>query len=178
MRDVMREILVVVDMQNDFISGCLGTKEAVKIVPDVVRLVEDFDGEVVFTRDTHALDYYETAEAKKLHVRHCVRGSSGWEICRELQELSLYEDARIFNKGTFGSTKLAAYLASQAEDFYSVTLCGLCTDICVISNALLIKAFLPEVPIYVAASCCAGTTPTAHERALKSMRACHINILK
>lgn len=172
----MKNILIVVDMQNDFIDGALGTKEAVAIVPKVEEKIREFDGEVFFTRDTHEICYLETQEGKNLPVPHCIRDTEGWQIRRELDVLRKTEPV---DKETFGSRKLAEKLAAlnEKEEVGSITLVGLCTDICVISNALLIKAFLPEVPIAVDASCCAGVTPESHENALKAMATCQIQIL-
>lgn len=173
----MKKILIVVDMQNDFIDGALGTKEAVAIVPKVEEKIRNFDGEVFFTRDTHETYYLETQEGKKLPVKHCIRDTEGWQIRKELDILRKTEP---IDKETFGSTDLAGELVTLNEDqgIESITLVGLCTDICVISNALLIKASLPEVPICVDATCCAGVTPESHENALKAMEACQIKIIR
>lgn len=171
----MRKYLIVVDMQNDFIDGALGTAEAVGIVDTVARLVEGFDGEVIFTRDTHTEDYMNTREGKYLPVPHCIRGTHGWQITDALST-----DGRvIFDKVTFGSHELAQYLAEEsgAEPIESVTLVGLCTDICVISNAMLIKAKLPETDVIVKASACAGVTPESHGNALAAMRMCQIDVI-
>ena len=171
----MQKVLVVVDMQNDFIDGALGTKEAVAIVPGVKEKIENFDGVVLFTRDTHETYYLDTQEGKKLPVPHCIRDTEGWQIRSELDALRKTEP---IDKETFGSTTLAGELQMLDEDqgIESITFVGLCTDICVISNALLTKASLPEVPIIVDAKCCAGVTPESHENALKAMEACQIQI--
>ena len=173
----MKQILIIVDMQNDFIDGALGTKEAVAIVPKVEDKIRNFDGEVFFTRDTHENWYLETQEGKNLPVPHCIRGTEGWQIRKELDALRKTEP---IDKETFGSTDLAADLLALHEDeeIGSITLVGLCTDICVISNALLLKATLPEVPIYVDAACCAGVTPESHENALKAMETCQIKVMR
>ena len=173
----MKQILIVVDMQNDFIDGALGTKEAAAIVPKVEDKIRNFDGEVLFTRDTHETWYLETQEGKNLPVPHCIRGTEGWQIRKELDALRKTDP---IDKETFGSTDLAADLLALHEDeeIGSITLVGLCTDICVISNALLLKATLPEVPIYVDAACCAGVTPESHENALKAMEACQIKVMR
>ena len=173
----MKQILIIVDMQNDFIDGALGTKEAVAIVPKVEDKIRNFDGEVFFTRDTHETWYLETQEGKNLPVPHCIRGTEGWQIRKELDALRKTEP---IDKETFGSTDLAADLLALHEDeeIGSITLVGLCTDICVISNALLLKATLPEGPIYVDAACCAGVTPESHENALKAMEACQIKVMR
>lgn len=171
----MQNILVVVDMQNDFIDGALGTKEAVLIVPAVEKKIREFDGTVLFTRDTHETWYLDTQEGKHLPVPHCIRGTEGWQIRSELD--ALRKTAPI-DKDTFGSTDLAGELVAmnEEEEIGSITFVGLCTDICVISNALLVKASLPEVPVLVDASCCAGVTPESHENALKAMEMCQIQI--
>ena len=170
-------ILVVVDMQNDFIDGALGTPEAVAIVPKVMVKMMNFDGLVLATRDTHGEDYLERQEGKKLPVVHCIKGTHGWEIKDEIQQLLISQP---IDKPTFGSEALGNVLKdlnNEVEPIDSITLVGLCTDICVISNAMLLKAFLPEVPIMVDASCCAGVTPESHERALEAMKACQIEII-
>ena len=170
-------ILVVVDMQNDFIDGALGTPEAVAIVPKVMVKMMNFDGLVMATRDTHGEDYLETQEGKNLPVVHCIKGTHGWEIKDEIQQLLISQP---IDKPTFGSEALGKVLKdlnNDVEPIDSITLVGLCTDICVISNAMLLKAFLPEVPIMVDASCCAGVTPESHERALEAMKACQIEII-
>ena len=176
----MQDILVVVDMQNDFVDGALGTAEAVAVVPRVVRRVEEAvrQGEAIyFTRDTHQADYLSTLEGGKLPVSHCIQGSQGWEIIPQLEAYSL--NRPIVDKPVFGSTRLGELLqtANTAEPIRQITLIGLCTDICVISNALLLKAYLPQVPIFVDAACCAGVTPESHDIALTAMRACQIDIL-
>lgn len=171
----MQKILVVVDMQNDFIDGSLGTKEAVEIVPSVKEKIENFDGKVIFTRDTHFDNYLETQEGTLLPVKHCIKDTVGWQIRPELDALRVSE---AIDKPTFGSVMLGKKLVeeNEKEPIESVTLIGLCTDICVISNALLIKAFLPEIPIIVDAKCCAGVTPDSHKNALNAMKACQIKI--
>ncbi len=172
----MQNILVVVDMQNDFIDGALGTKEAVAIVPKVEEKIRGFAGPVLFTRDTHEEDYMETQEGKNLPVPHCIRGTDGWQIRKELDVLRKTEP---IDKETFGSVALAAKLVSmnEEEEIEGITFVGLCTDICVISNALLVKAYLPETPIYVDAACCAGVTPKSHETSLQAMKMCQIHIV-
>ena len=173
----MQKILIVVDMQNDFIDGALGTKEAVAIVPNVKEKIEEFDGTVLFTRDTHFENYMETQEGKNLPVHHCIKGNKGWEIREELDALRKTEP---IDKITFGSHELGNLLVKMNEEnpIESITLVGLCTDICVISNAFIAKAFLPEVPIYVDATCSAGVTVETHENALKAMEVCQIKIIK
>lgn len=172
---IMQNILVVVDMQNDFIDGALGTKEAVAIVSNVAEKIKNFDGKVLFTRDTHEENYMETQEGKNLPVPHCIRGTKGWEIRPELMELC--KDTPI-NKVTFGSVELGSALREEdkVNPIESITFIGLCTDICVISNAMIAKAFLPEVKIIVDASCCAGVTPESHKNALEAMKMCQISV--
>ena len=173
------EILIVVDMQNDFVSGALGTPEAGEIVPYVVgRVVEGMNRgeEILFTRDTHEANYLSTQEGKKLPVPHCIRGTEGWEIIDQLREDTV--DRTVIDKPTFGSAALGERLAEldREERIEKITLIGLCTDICVISNALLAKAFLPEAEIVVDAACCAGVTPESHRNALEAMKACQITV--
>ena len=172
----MQEILVVVDMQNDFVTGPLGTPEARTILPKVAEKVKNFPGRVLFTRDTHEENYLESREGKVLPVPHCIRGSRGWEICPELETLRKEEPV---DKCTFGSTGLGEVLRAAdqyGEKIGKITLVGVCTDICVISNALLLRAFLPEAEIAVDAACCAGVTPESHQTALRAMKACQITI--
>lgn len=173
----MRDVLVVVDMQKDFIDGALGTEEAVAIVPAVVEKVKGFKGDILFTRDTHFENYMETQEGRNLPVSHCIRDTDGWQICRELQPFA--EGAPIIDKTTFGSMELGPVLQDMHEDgaISSITFVGLCTDICVISNVMIAKAFLPEVPIIVDAACCAGVTPDSHRTALASMKICQVQIV-
>lgn len=165
-------------MQNDFISMALGTPKAQSIVPAAAAKIRSWDGPVIYTRDTHGENYMDSAEGKKLPVPHCIKGTSGWELDPQIQSCVSHEDL-IFDKPTFGSVKLANAVAHMAEDkeISSITLIGLCTDICVISNALLLKAYLPEMPISVDASCCAGVTPESHENALNAMKMCQIDII-
>lgn len=173
------KILIVVDMQNDFITGSLGTAEAVKIVDRVVEKMENFPGKVICTRDTHGENYLETSEGKKLPVEHCIRGTEGHRLCPQVDAAAEACGAQILDKMTFGSKelpKLVEELAGGAPE--SIELAGLCTDICVISNALLLKAFFPETPILVDASACAGVTPESHENALKAMAVCQIDIIQ
>ncbi len=169
----MSKLLVVVDMQKDFIDGALGTREAQKIVPFVIDEIKNFDGDVVFTFDTHSSIYLETKEGKKLPVEHCIKGTDGWKLDKTIEPLALGK--KCFEKPTFGSVELAEF--ASGGDYTDITLIGLCTDICVISNAMLLKAFLPEVNISVKASCCAGVTPESHENALSAMKMCQIDII-
>ncbi|MDE6406248.1 MAG: cysteine hydrolase [Lachnospiraceae bacterium] len=170
-----KHVLAVIDMQNDFIDGALGTKEAEAIVEKVAAQIRDFDGEVVYTRDTHFEEYLGTQEGRKLPVPHCIKDTEGWQIRPQVSR-AYAGDARVFDKLTFGSVELAAYLKDMPE-LESVTLIGLCTDICVISNALVIKAFLPEVTVRVNADCCAGVTPESHRNALEAMKMCQVEVV-
>lgn len=173
----MRKILLVIDMQNDFINGALGTSEAEAIVGRVAEEIRKYPTEnVIATRDTHTEDYLNTQEGRKLPVVHCVRGTPGWKLHPEIA--AALKGAAIIDKPTFGSKELAEKLSLLSEqDDLEVTLAGLCTDICVVSNALLIKAFLPETPVRVIADCCAGVTPESHQAALDTMRMCQIEIV-
>lgn len=170
----MQDILIVVDMQNDFIDGALGTPEAVAIVPNVKDVILSHKGRVIFTKDTHSPDYLSTQEGKNLPAPHCIKGTHGWEIVNSLKEYA----SEVVEKPTFGSTTLAELLKSEHESnpIEKITLVGLCTDICVISNALLLKATLPEVEIEIISSACAGVTPESHKNALNAMKMCQITI--
>lgn len=174
-----RKCLVVVDMQNDFVTGSLGTKEGEAIVGNVVDKVNNFDGEVLFTKDTHPENYLDTQEGKNLPVVHCIKDTEGWELVPELAAIVAEKGYRVFEKPTFGSVELANYLKKKYDDgeLESVELVGICTDICVISNALMIKAFMPELPMKVDSSCCAGVTVAKHEAALEAMRSCQLEVL-
>ena len=173
----MKKILVVVDMQKDFVDGALGTAEAVAIVPNVAEKIREFDGKIFVTYDTHFEDYLETAEGRKLPVEHCVRGSAGWRLCRDIEEALRGKDFTQVEKLTFGSVDLPWLIEDAADgDDFEIELVGLCTDICVVSNAILLKAAFPETPISVDSACCAGVTPESHEAALATMASCHINV--
>ena len=166
------KILIVVDMQNDFISGSLGSKLAEAIVPGVVEKVKNYDGKVIFTRDTHFADYMNTQEGRKLPVEHCVKDTAGWEICNELKP---YVET-VIDKITFGSVELPSVIKNFGEEIEEIELCGLCTDICVISNAMILKAAFPEVKFSVDGKCCAGVSEESHQTALDAMRAVQIEI--
>lgn len=176
----MSKLLIVVDMQNDFIDGALGTAEAQKIVKNVNEKIKKYDENgdlVIFTADTHGENYLDTQEGRNLPVPHCVKGSPGWGISNDLFQP---EGSPVIEKNTFGSKELGIMLMElerSGEAPEAIELVGLCTDICVISNALMAKAFLPEVPVSVDASCCAGVTPESHENALNAMKMCQIHIL-
>lgn len=171
------KILIVVDMQNDFVTGSLGTPEARAIVPNVKALTEDSEFDRIFyTQDTHNSCYLDTFEGKKLPIVHCVKGTKGWEIIPEL----CVKDWEVIEKPTFGSDELVSEILQIAHDnpIEKIELCGVCADICVISNALMIRAALPETNITVRANCCAGVTPELHEAALKVMESCQINVIR
>lgn len=174
----MKKILVVVDMQNDFVDGALGSPEAQAIVSNVVKKIEDFDGAIYVTYDTHSEDYMSTSEGKMLPVPHCISETAGWMLNEKVQAaLSKKEEYTEIEKGTFGSIDLPFVLAEENDmDNAEIELIGLCTDICVVSNALILKANFPEIRISVDASCCAGVTPAKHEAALETMRSCQIDI--
>ena len=167
------DYLIVVDMQNDFIDGALGTKEAQTIVPYVKQRIEGFRGKVFFTRDTHGEDYMTTQEGRNLPVPHCIRNTEGWQIRRELEELRA---TAAIDKETFGARDLVKVLGEE-EKLDSVTFLGLCTDICVISNVMLVKAFFPEVPVIVDAAGCAGVTPRSHTTALDAMESVQVKVI-
>ena len=169
------KVLIAVDLQNDFIDGALGTPEAVAMLPAALHRIREFDGPVLFTRDTHGPDYPQTREGRALPVPHCIAGTDGWQIAPSLQPYA----AEIIDKPTFGSTALGERLQAMnaQHPIESITLIGLCTDICVVSNALLQKAFYPEMPITLDAKCCAGVTPATHDAAIATMRMCQINVI-
>ena len=178
------KVLIVVDMQNDFVTDALGTAEAVAIVPAVVERVKEAQktGErIFFTRDTHESAYLQTQEGQKLPVEHCLRGSKGWEIVPQLKALSEAPGVTVLDKPTFGSTELVErigkYVEEYGEENVRVELIGLCTDICVVSNALLLKAHYHEMPLSLDPKCCAGVTPQKHDAAIETMRSCQIEIL-
>lgn len=169
------KVLCVIDMQKDFIDGALGTPKAVAIVDKVADKIDSYiksGGKVIFTRDTHCENYMETAEGKKLPVPHCIKGTPGWQISDRLT----VGESTVIDKPTFGSVELSEYISSL-DNVQAIEFVGLCTDICVISNVLLLKAKLPEVPISVDSQCCAGVTPESHRNALEAMKMCQIEIL-
>ena len=173
---MMRKILLVIDMQNDFIDGALGTPEAAAIVDRVVEEIGKYPAEdIIATRDTHPENYLETQEGRNLPVVHCVKGTPGWELNTKIA--AALRGASIIDKPTFGSKELAERMAALAQDGeLDITLVGLCTDICVVSNALLIKAKLPETPLRVDPACCAGVTRESHEAALLTMKMCQVDV--
>ena len=174
----MKRFLVVVDMQKDFVDGSLGSKEACAIVPAAAERIRSFDGEIFATFDTHFKNYMETAEGRKLPVPHCIKGTDGWALNAEIAKALDEKGFTPVEKNTFGSVKLPKLIknAADGEDF-EIELIGLCTDICVISNALLLKANFPEVPIAVAENCCAGVTVEKHNAAIETMKSCQIDIV-
>lgn len=162
--------LIVIDMQNDFIDGSLGTNEAVAIVENVKTKINKYKAngdEIIFTRDTHNTDYLNTPEGKSLPVEHCIKGTHGWQIRDGLTT----DDAKIIDKSSFG------YTGWGSMTFTEIEIIGLCTDICVVSNALILKALFPDVPIKVDASCCAGVTPQSHQSAIEVMKMCQIDVI-
>ena len=173
----MNQAYVIIDMQNDFIDDALGTKEAQAVVPRIEAKIvaskkdTSVSTDLIFTQDTHGENYLDTQEGQKLPVPHCIKDTKGWNICRQLLPYTLF--ATILEKPTFGSTDLIA----ETAEYDRIVLMGVCTDICVISNAMLLKAFCPEKEICVDASCCAGVTPESHARALEAMKMCQIDIL-
>lgn len=173
------KILVVIDMQKDFVTGSLGTKEAQAIVGKVAKRIREWDSVILATMDTHDFNYLQTQEGKNLPVEHCIEGEAGWEVCDEIMDV--YDDNKpdaTFLKNTFGSVDLARQITElYSMGFSEVMLIGVCTDICVISNAMTIKAFCPEIKITVDSSCCAGVTPESHNQALESMKICQVNVI-
>ena len=188
---MMKKILVCVDLQNDFIDGALGSAEAQAIVPNVVEKIKNIDKTntlVLFTKDTHYEDYLDTLEGKMLPVKHCIENTPGWAINKEISSVVDYVNghmmfssekiirSRVY-KNTFGSDDLREFLVAHKDSIEEVELCGLCTDICLISNALMARQALPNTRIIVDASCCAGTTPKRHQAALEVMKSCQIEII-
>lgn len=174
----MRHFLIVVDMQRDFVDGALGSPEAQAIVPAAVRKIGQFDGAVFATLDTHYDDYMQTAEGAKLPVPHCIKGTDGWRLHPPIADALEKKGSTLIEKNTFGSTALpGAILRAANGEPFTLEVIGLCTDICVVSNALMLKAYFPEAPIAVDASCCAGVTPALHEAALQTMRSCQIDVV-
>lgn len=176
----MAKKLIVVDMQKDFTYGALRNEMAIDVIRNVVEKVNSFEGEVIFTYDTHQENYLETSEGRKLPVTHCVEGTEGWALIDELEAIRSANNNRCFNKPTFGSVALAEVLKNEndTEAIDEIELVGVCTDICVISNAMLLKAYMPEVTIRVDGTCCAGVTAGSHENALKAMESCQIEVVR
>ena len=173
-----RKFLVVVDMQRDFVDGALGTAEAIAMTPRAAEAIRAFDGEIFVTFDTHFDNYLDTAEGRKLPVPHCIRGTEGWQLTPAVQSALEGKRWTPVEKNTFGSVDLPGLIrAAAGEEAFSIRLLGLCTDICVVSNALLLKAAFPEAPLSVLTDCCAGVTPAAHEAALATMASCQIDLM-
>ena len=173
----MRDILLVIDMQTDFVDGALGSAEAVAIIPNVLREIAKFDkSNIIATRDTHPESYMQTREGKHLPVPHCIKDTDGWQIHPAIAPA--IDGCLVIDKPTFGSTALCEHIVKIAKnEEISVTLVGLCTDICVVSNAMLIKAALPEIEVTVVSDACAGVTPDTHTAALTTMKMCQINVI-
>ena len=174
------KVLIVVDMQNDFIDGSLGTQEAKNIVHSVCEKIRNFDGKIYVTLDTHQDNYLDTFEGKNLPVEHCIKGTNGWLINQSVRNALRGKDYSFIEKPTFGTTQLGSsiqMLSIENKGDFEIEMIGLCTDICVISNALMLRAKFPEVKITVDASCCAGVTPESHEASLMTMRMCQIQVI-
>lgn len=170
-----KKVLLVIDMQNDFIDGALRNEEAMKIIENVNKKITKYRENrdiIIFTRDTHDTNYLNTNEGKNLPVSHCIKGTDGWQIS---SSINVQENDKIIDKPTFGSLELAEYVAEIKPE--TIELIGVCTDICVISNAMILKAKLPEIEISVDSTCCAGVTPQTHKNALEAMKMCHIKVI-
>ena len=174
----MKHFLIAVDLQKDFVDGALGTAEAMEMIPRAAEKIAAFDGEIFVTLDTHGEDYLSTAEGRKLPVPHCIRGTEGWTLDKRIAAPLEGREAVYVEKNTFGSTRLPELIreAAGGEDF-DMVIFGLCTDICVVSNALLLKAAFPEVQLTADASCSAGVTPELHRAALMTMKSCQIDVI-
>ncbi len=174
----MKKFLIVVDVQKDFVDGSLGTAEAQGIIQNVCEKIRGFEGEIIVTFDTHGENYLESAEGKKLPVKHCIKGTEGFELDENVKSALEGKVYTAVEKPAFGSVKLPEVIRDMAQgDDFTVELVGLCTDICVVSNALIIKANFPEIEISVDSSCCAGVTPDSHNAALETMKSCQINVI-
>jgi len=175
----MQKILIVVDMQKDFVDGALGSEEAVAIVDKAVEKIENFDGDIIVTYDTHSQNYMETQEGKNLPVPHCIKGSDGWKLDSKVQTAVDKKKYKVIEKPTFGSTELTEYIKTTYNpEEIEIELIGLCTDICVVSNAILLKANFLETKVSVDASCCAGVTVESHNAALTTMKMCQVNVIE
>lgn len=177
----MNKLLLVIDMQNDFISGSLGTKEACDIVPNVVKKIDSYQKNnlpVYFTLDNHDCNYLETLEGQNLPIIHCVYGTEGYQLCDEIAKIiTSFDTSKVYNKHTFGSVTLSRMLEEYAQTLSEIEIVGVATNICVISNALLLAAHLPKTQITIDASCCAGTTPEMHLMALNVMKSCQMAVI-
>lgn len=173
----MKHILIVVDIQKDFVDGALGTAEAVAIVDNAAKKIREFDGDIFVTYDTHFENYMESAEGSKLPVPHCIKGTDGWTLNETVAQALADKKYTAVEKITFGSVELPKLIKEAvADEDFDITLIGLCTDICVVSNALILKANFPEKEVYVDAACCAGVTVETHNAALATMKMCQINV--
>lgn len=174
----MKHFLIVVDIQNDFVTGSLGTAEAQGIIDNCVKKIKSFDGEIIVTYDTHTADYLNTSEGKKLPVEHCIKDTDGWKLNEKIEKALDGKKYTAVEKPTFGCLELPKIIddMSQGEPF-DITLIGLCTDICVVSNALILKAAFYESEVYVDSSCCAGVSVATHNAALDTMKCCQINVI-
>ncbi|MBQ8740003.1 MAG: cysteine hydrolase [Clostridia bacterium] len=174
----MKKVLVVVDIQNDFVDGALGTPEAVAIIDNAAEKIRNFDGDIFVTYDPHYDNYMDTLEGKKLPVPHCIKGTDGWQLNAKIAEALKGKEYKTVEKLTFGSVELPELVKEVIGDNTAeITLIGLCTDICVVSNALLLKANFLDSEIYVDSSCCAGVTRDTHNAALETMKCCQINVI-
>ncbi|MBE7059092.1 MAG: cysteine hydrolase [Ruminococcaceae bacterium] len=174
----MKHILIVVDIQKDFVDGALGTSEAVAMVDNAAKKISEFEGEIFVTFDTHFENYMQTAEGAKLPVPHCIKDTDGWQLDEKIAKALENKEYTKIEKLTFGSTELPEIIEkSVGKTEFDITLIGLCTDICVVSNALILKANFPEKEIYVDAACCAGVTVETHNAAITTMKMCQINII-
>lgn len=174
----MNKLLIVVDMQKDFVDGALGSKEALAIVEPVVQKIQGFDGDIIVTYDTHQPNYMDTQEGKNLPVPHCIKGTAGWELDHRVQKALEGKPYKVIEKPTFGSTELPEYIKATYGSAPDMELIGLCTDICVVSNALLLKANFLEAKVSVDAACCAGVTIESHQAALTTMKMCQITVIE
>ena len=173
----MKRILIVVDMKKDFLDGALGTAEAQDIAPAVVAKITNFDGDIYATLDTHSADYMNTNEGKNLPVVHCIEGTDGWELDENIKSALTKRGYTPVKKPTFGSVVLPKMIKDKYDvNNIEIELIGVCTDICVVSNALILKANFPEINISVDSMCCAGVTPELHNSALNTMKSCQIVI--
>ena len=174
----MEKLLIVVDMQKDFVDGALGTSEAVAIVANAVKKIEEHEGDIIVTYDTHFENYMDTQEGENLPVPHCIKGTDGWMLDARVQAAVNKKTYKAIEKPTFGSTELAEYIKANYDPAcIEIELIGLCTDICVVSNALLMKANFLETKVSVDSSCCAGVTPESHDAALLTMKMCQISVI-
>lgn len=174
----MHNILIVVDVQNDFVDGSLGTKEAVSIIPNVCSKIKNFEGDIYVTKDTHFDNYLNTSEGKKLPVEHCVKERDGWQLNEYVERALSDKECTIIEKNSFGSLELPDIIRQKYSNLdFQIEIVGLCTDICVVSNALILKANFPENEIKVDASCCAGVTVESHNASLLTMKMCQIDVI-